>query len=328
MGKYHPMPDQLQAPLGLDLDAVHAIAQRAFLADDPDSLEQAHKYLYAIYAERIWRNPFTRISPSLERARAILEAGFRAQLERRRRDAGIKLDPPKQAELATWFESLVTGENPFDDETWGGYLRERASLDAMKSVVKQRSLFFLREPDPWIHAVPTIAGHAKAGLIDLLLDEYGWGKFDHMHSTVYARVMTALDLDATLDNYETTTSWQYLATLNHQWMCALDSSLSRRLIGTIYLTEADSPPAMTNYLAAWERLGIDDPNVLDFYELHVHADENHRDVALSEVAVPLAVGEGRESAREIATGIFDGRALEAEFGRSEMSASAEPLGAA
>jgi hypothetical protein len=44
--------------------------------------------------------------------------------------------------------------------------------------------------------------------------------------------------------------------------------------------------------------------------------------------VPLAIAEGHESAREIATGIFDGRALEAEFARNEMSASAEPLGAA
>jgi hypothetical protein len=156
-------------------------------------------------------------------------------------------------------------------------------------------------------------------LIDLLLDEYGWGKHERMHSTIYANVMRALGLDDELDHYETDASWQFLATLNHQWMCALDPTLTRRLVGVIYLTEADSPGAMTNYLAAWQRLGIDDEQVTEFYDLHVHADENHRDVALGEVALPVAQDEGPRAARDIATGIFDGRALEAAFASNEQA---------
>jgi hypothetical protein len=322
------MNAKLIAPTDLNARSAADLCRLAFEDDDPAALEQAHKFLYAIYAERVWRTPAARLSDELEHVRAVLETGFRAQLDRRRSEAGVELVPPEQAQLGEWFEQLVVGEHPLDDGAWGEYVRDHASLDAMKSVVKQRSLFFLREPDPWVYAVPTLTGPAKAGLIDLLLDEYGWGKFEHMHSSVYARVMGTLGLKPELDHYETSTSWQYLATLNHQWMCALDSSLSRRLIGTIYLTEADSPAAMTNYLAAWERLGIDDKNVLEFYELHVQADENHRDVALQEVAVPVAVQEGDASARDIAIGIFDARTLEADFARSEMASVAEKLGAA
>jgi hypothetical protein len=314
------MRAHLQIPNDLGIDAAQRLARSAFDDNDPAALEEAHRSLYAIYAERIWRPKGSDQATQLLQFRQILEAAFRDQLDRTRSEAAIDLTPPA-SDHGAWFEQLALGPHPFDDGSWGIYLHEHATLDAMKSVVAQRSLFFLREPDPWIYAVPTLTGVAKAGLIDLLLDEYGWGKLDRMHSTIYANLMEALDLETELDHYEYTTSWQFLATLNHQWMCALDPALSRRLVGTIYLTEAESPQAMNNYLAAWDRLGIDDPRVLEFYELHVQADENHRDVALHEVAAPVAEAEGPESAREIATGIVDARTLEAEFARSERAAA-------
>jgi hypothetical protein len=312
------MRAQLELPRDLGTDVAQRLSRSAFQDGDPQSLEEAHRALYAIYADRIWRPTPTGQTAEILRFRNILEAGFRGQLDRVRESAGIDLTPPP-ADHGAWFESLALGPHPLEDGSWGAYLKEEATRDALERIVAQRSLFFLREPDPWIYAVPTIAGVAKAGLIDLLLDEYGWGKLDRMHSSIYANLMDALGLETAIDHYELTTTWQFLATQNHQWMCALDPLLSRRLIGTIYLTEADSPQAMTNYLAAWDRLGIDDPRVIEFYELHVAADENHRDVALSEVAVPIAEAEGEDAARSIATGIFDARTLEAEFARSELS---------
>lgn len=317
------MRAQLELPTDLGTDAAQRLARSAFIDHDDQALQEAHRSLYAIYADCIWRPTPAGQTAEILRFRKILEAGFCSYLERVREDAGVELNPPK-AELGSWFESLALGEHPLEDGAWGEYLRNDATRDALERVVSQRSLFFLREPDPWIYAVPSLTGIAKAGLIDLLLDEYGWGKLDRMHSSIYANLMEALGLETAIDHYELTTTWQFLATLNHQWMCALDPLLSRRLIGTIYLTEADSPQAMTNYLAAWERLGIDDPRVLEFYELHVAADENHRDVALSEVAVPVAEAEGEDAARAIAMGIFDARTLEAEFASSELAQTLDP----
>lgn len=316
------MRAQLELPTDLGTDAAQRLSRSAFIDGDDDALQEAHRALYAIYADRIWRPTAAGQSAEILRFRKILEAGFRGQLDRVREDAGIELSPPK-ADIGPWFESLALGPHPLEDGSWGEYLRTEATRDALERVVSQRSLFFLREPDPWIYAVPSLTGVAKAGLIDLLLDEYGWGKLDRMHSSIYANLMEALGLETAIDHYELTTTWQFLATLNHQWMCALDPLLSRRLVGTIYLTEADSPQAMTNYLAAWDRLGIDDPRILEFYELHVAADENHRDVALSEVAVPIAEAEGEQAARDIAFGIFDARTLEAEFAKSELASSVD-----
>lgn len=318
MSREIPLPD-------LHADSARTLARHAFEQGETVAQSAAHKALYAINAAQLWRAPRVPKMAQLGEIREILESGFRGQLHRRRIEAGVSLNPPESAGIADWFESLVYGDHPFDDGAWGPFVCDHAPLETMKRIVAQRSLFFLREPDPWIHAIPTLSGPPKAGLIDLLLDEYGWGKFDHMHSTVYARVMQSLGLDTDLDHYESEVSWQYLATLNHQWMCALDRSLSRQLLGVIFLTEADSPGAMTNYLKAWSRLGIEDREVLEFYELHVHADENHRDVALREVALPVALAEGHESALDIALGIFDGRTLEADFARSEMSLAAAAL---
>lgn len=320
------MRAHFQIPEDLGIDAAQRLARSAFDDGDPAALEEAHRALYAIYGERIWRPRGSDQATQLLQFRQILEAAFRDQLDRNREAVAVDLTPPA-SDHGAWFEALALGPHPMDDGSWGLYLHEDATLEAMKRVVAQRSLFFLREPDPWIYAVPTLTGTAKAGLIDLLLDEYGWGKLDRMHSTIYANLMEALGLETEIDHYEYSTSWQYLATLNHQWMCALDPALSRRLIGTIYLTEADSPQAMANYLAAWARLGIDDPRVIEFYELHVLADENHRDVALHEVAMPIAAEEGAAAAREIAIGIFDGRALEGDFARSERSAAFASEGA-
>lgn len=311
----------------------HELAERAFEDGEHAALFEAHRALYAIYAARVWR-PISDGAgdpdelEALRPIRRILERAFRARLDRQREEVGF--DFGSGGNLGEQFQRLAIGEHPLDDGAWSSYVCNHASLEAMRRVVAQRALFFLREPDPWIYAVPTLTGQAKAGLIDLLLDEYGWGKCERMHSSVYANVMTALELDTTLDAYEDATSWQYLATLNHQWMCALDPALSRRLIGTIYLTEADSPGAMTNYLTAWQRLGVSDERVTEFYDLHVHADENHRDVALGEVALPVAEAEGPAAALEIAKGIFDGRALEAEFAAGEIALAefAEFAGAA
>jgi hypothetical protein len=296
------------------LEQSEEIAIAAFDLEGPEALETAHRTLYALYADRVWRAPSeprqANLQSTLDRVRANLEHGFRGYLALRLRAARIA--EPDRDNLEAWFIDLATGPHPLEDPEWADFIREHITLQQLREIVANRSLFFLREPDPWIYAVPTLRGVAKAGLIDLLLDEYGWGKLDRMHSSVYARLMSALALEPAIDHFESVAEWRYLATLNHQWMLALTPECSRRLLGTIYLTEADSPGSMSNYLRAWERLGVSDPNVLEFYEIHVTADENHKDIALHEVVLPVCA-EQPEAAGDIAAGIFDARTLEAEF---------------
>lgn len=303
------------AQLDRVVDLSELIARDSFEQENAIALDDAHRSLFHLYSRRVWNAPTAprpaRIESALGSVRANLEFEFRDSLTRKRADQ--LSDPPSEpTDLAEWFSELATGAHPHENPRWSDYVRNEISFDRIKQIVSHRSLFFLREPDPWIYAIPTLKGVAKAGLIDLLLDEYGWGKLDHMHSTIYSRLMESLDLDSRIDHYESSTPWQFLAVQNHQWMLALTPGLALQLLGTIYLTEAESPAAMANYLAAWERLGITDPEILHFYELHATADENHRDVALHEVLMPSCGGD-RRAAHEIACGIFDGKSLEASY---------------
>jgi hypothetical protein len=201
--------------------------------DSADALEACHRSLYLLYADRIWRPPPaprpSRIQQLLDSARFTLEHSFRSRLERRREE----LAPPETvAEWGGWFNELASGHHPAENPAWAQYLREGIDLEELRWIVRQRSLFLLRESDPWIFALPRSSGAARAGLIDVMLDR-------QLRSAHYVKLMLALELDPELDAYEESADWQYLATLNHQWMLALTPELSPGLLGVIYLAGDD-----------------------------------------------------------------------------------------
>jgi hypothetical protein len=313
------LADELSADPGRAsalIGGARALARSAFTDEDPEALDVAHRTLYVLGAQAGW-SPVDAVRDNehdltLIAVRLELERAFEAQLSRR---APLPEEPPSGPDrVRAWLSDLALERPLFDGPSMGRFYREEATLDQLREVVAQRSLFFLKEPDPWTMVIPSLRGEAKAGLIDLILDEYGWGRHDQMHSTVYATLMRKLGLSEEYDHYFEQTSWQLLAGLNYQAMLARHRRLCRRMYGYIYLVEADSPGSMRNYLAAYARAGIEDPEVLTFYELHIDADEGHADVALNEVVMPVLAAEPAAAA-EVARGVVEGRYLHALFSR-------------
>jgi hypothetical protein len=298
------------------LDRARSLAARAFEDEDDAALDTAHRTLYLLGAQSGW-SPVSAWRENehdltLAAVRLELEHAFERQLAR---VAAVPEPPPADlADVLDWLTDLALRRPLFDGPSMGAFYRDEATLEQLREVVAQRSLFFLKEPDPWTMVIPSLRGEAKAGLIDLILDEYGWGRHDQMHSTVYATLMEKLGLSTAYDEYFDQTSWQLLAGLNYQAMLARHSRLCRRMYGYIYLVEADSPGSMRNYLAAYARAGIEDPEVRLFYELHIDADEGHADVALNEVVARVLQSEPAAIA-EIARGVVEGRYLHALFSR-------------
>lgn len=297
------------------VDDARALASAAFDAGDAHAVDDAHRTMYLLYAQGGWSPVdaprLNQHEPTMAAVLRALERGFEAALARH----ALPEEPPADPEaFAAWLQDLAL-ERPVTTPTgMPELLRDRLTLDQMREIVAQRSLFFLKEPDPWTMVVPSLHGQPKAGLLDLLMDEYGWGRHEHMHSTVYERLMERLGLQTGYDHYLPQTAPEFLAVLNYQAMLARHRRLCRRMYGYIYLVEADSPRSMEHYLAAWRRLGIDDPDVRLFYELHVTADEGHQQVALQEVIVPVVRAE--PAARtDIARGVLEGRHLHAAFSR-------------
>jgi hypothetical protein len=301
--------------------AARDLSGRAFDEGDTDALETAHRALHHIAAQSTW-SPidaprFNEHDLTIAAVRLELETGFERSLGAR----ALPEDPPTEPEaFGPWLQDLALRRDIGLPSTgMGEFYRDRATLGQMKEIVAQRSLFFLKEPDPWAMVIPSLRGEAKAGLLDVLLDEYGWGRHDHMHSTVYETLMDRLGLDTGFDAYLERTAWQFLAVLNYQWMLARHRRLCRRMYGYIYLVEADSPDSMRDYLAAWDRLGIEDEGVRKFYDLHVTADEGHQQVALEEMIMPVVRAEPG-AAVDIARGVLEGRVLHHGFS-SHLAAS-------
>ena len=305
-------------------------ASAAFDDGDEAALDVAHRALYALYAQHAW-SPVTAMrdnqhDPTIAAVLRELERG----LERWLATFELPEAPPEDPEAFTaWLSDLALHRElpALPSNGMGTFIRDEISLEQLKEIVVQRSLFFLKEPDPWAMVIPSLHGEAKAGLLDLLLDEYGWGRYDQMHSTIYEDLMGALDLETGYDAYAARTSWQFLASMNLQNLYARHRRLCRRMYGYVYLVEADSPPSMKNYLAAWDRLGLgEDERVTKFYELHVTADEGHQDVALNEIILPIVKSEP-EAREDIARGVLEGRVtdwlfaehLKASFANGETS---------
>ena len=313
----HLSERQLDDPLYASdlIETARFVAAAAFDEEDAAAADTAHRALYLLYAQSAW-SPVdapraNEHDPLLQQVLGILERGFERQLGRR----ALPEQPPREADaFCAWLQELTLERELVPPSGMGPFLREHATLDQMREIVAQRSLFFLKEPDPWAMVIPSLHGPAKAGLIDVLLDEYGWGRYDHMHSTVYETLMRKLDLEIAYDAYRDRAAWQYLAALNLQGMYARNRRLCRRMYGYIYLVEADSPRSMVNYLAAWSRLGIDDPDVTRFYDLHVTADEGHQQVALDEMIRPVVAAEPA-AGPEIARGVLEGTVVHSWFSR-------------
>ncbi len=325
-------PDRAAALLG----GAREVGEAAFAREEPEALDVAHRALYVLGAQQGWSpagvHRDNEHDLTLAAVRLELERAFEAQLAR---SAVLPDDlPTDPGSFGPWLEQLAL-ERPmaFEGPSMGAFYRDHVTLEQLSEVVAQRSLFFLKEPDPWTMVIPSLHGRAKAGLIDLILDEYGWGRFDQMHSTVYEVLMGKLGLETSYDHYFEQTSWPVLAGLNYQAMLARHRRLCRRMYGYIYLVEADSPGSMKNYLAAYARAGVEDPEVLKFYELHIDADEGHSDVALNEVVMPVVRDEPAAMA-DVAQGVLEGRWVHAllsahlhecfSAGRSSLRVAATP----
>lgn len=312
--------------------AAKDVARRAFDDEDPPALDAAHRTLYAIYAQNAW-SPVDAVrvnqhDPTIAAVLRALESGFERWLAR---FALPEAPPEDPATFASWLSDLAL-QRPLEQipsSGLGPFIRDEITLEQLKEIVAQKALFFLKEPDPWAMVIPSLHGVAKAGLLDLLLDEYGWGRYDQMHSTVYEELMDALSLDTGYDAYADRASWQYLASMNLQNLYARHRRLCRRMYGYVYLIEGDSPASMKDYLAAWDRLGLgDEEKVTRFYDLHVTADEGHQDVALNEIIVPIVSAEP-EARHEIARGVLEGRAVHrlfSAFAYAQFSSGETTLG--
>jgi hypothetical protein len=180
----------------------------------------------------------------------------------------------------------------------------RATDEQLREHVIHRSAYQLKEADPHSWAIPRLAGAVKAALLEIQADEYGGGRPERMHSTLFANTMRGLGLDPAYGAYLDLLPGITLATVNLMSWFGLHRRLRGALVGHLAVFEMTSSVPNRRYGNGLRRLGYG-PEVTDFYDEHVEADAVHESIA----AWDLADGLGHSEPELAADVIFGAEAL-------------------
>ncbi len=168
------------------------------------------------------------------------------------------------------------------------FMATKGTVEQFREIVIHRSLNQLREADLHTHAIPRIAGPAKAALVEVQSDEYGGGRLDYMHSELFAKLMRELDLNDSYAHYIDRVPAATLVALNTLSYFGMHRSRVNELVGHLCIIEMSSSLPSRDYSRALHRLGVDESARI-FYDEHVEADAVHEQLIVRRVAGALGV---------------------------------------
>jgi hypothetical protein len=243
---------------------------------------------------------------------------YRARLERELEAAVRELVPapaPPPESVGEELQRLVLED---DGPPLSRYVETQASVEQLLEHVVHRSAYQLKEADPHAFAIPRLTGPPKAALVEIEADEYGGGRAERMHATLFANTMRGLGLDARYGAYLDWLPGITLATVNLMSWFGLHRRLRGALAGHLAMFEMTSAIPNRRYSNGVRRLGFG-AAVTGFYDEHVEADAVHEAIA----AWDLADGLAREEPELAADIVFGARALlavEARWGEHLLDA--------
>jgi Iron-containing redox enzyme len=218
--------------------------------------------------------------------RARMEAAFEGALVA---EVGAPSDSAAPEEMDLALRAIAESD---DGPSLSRYLERHAELEQMVEFLVHRSAYQLKEADPHSWALPRLSGPPKAALVEIQADEYGGGRPERVHATMFARSMEALGLDSEPGAYLDAIPGITLATVNLMSMLGLHRRWLGGIVGHLALFEMTSSIPNRRYATGLRRLGFGD-QATAFFDEHVEADAIHENIA----AVDLAGGLVRQDPR-------------------------------
>ncbi|HEU4703744.1 MAG TPA: iron-containing redox enzyme family protein [Conexibacter sp.] len=218
--------------------------------------------------------------PGLLAFRAVLERAFETALRAAVPDVA-PVDPHGVAEA---LQRLVAGD---DGPSLSRFLEARASREQLREFLVHRSAYQLKEADPHSWALARLSGAPKAALVEVQADEYGGGRAERIHATLFAKAMAGVGLDPRYGAYLERLPGVTLATVNVMSLCGLHRRLRGALVGHLAAVEMTSSLPNRRYGNGLRRLGFG-ADATDFFDEHVEADAVHEQVAAWDLAGGLA----------------------------------------
>lgn len=192
------------------------------------------------------------------------------------------------------------------------FMARQASVEQFREVLIHRSLNQLREADVHTLGIPRLAGAPKGALVEVQADEYGGGRPERMHSTLFATTMRELGLSSQYAHHVDVVPAVTLASLNALSYFGLHRRLVGALVGHLCAVETTSSAPSKDYSAGLRRLGFGRAATL-FYDEHVEADSVHEQIVVRDLAGGLT-RQHPEMASDIAFGAAACLALDDRLG--------------
>ncbi|WP_258371906.1 iron-containing redox enzyme family protein [Curtobacterium sp. MCBD17_019] len=223
--------------------------------------------------------------PDLLAVRAVLEEAFEAEL-RRRVPMPERPEPTADAVAAALFAMTSADSGP----SLSRYVARKATLEQVRDLLVNRTVYTLKEADPHSWAIPRLTGRAKAALVEIQSDEYGGGRPKRMHSAIFARTVRAAGLDDSYGAYVDAVSALTLATNTMMSLFGQHRRLRGATVGHLAAYEMTSSIPNKLYGDGFRRLGFDE-DATWYFDEHVEADAVHEQIAGRDLAGGLVEAE-------------------------------------
>jgi len=254
--------------------------------------------------------------PDLLGVRRDLETALEERLRERWSASGsVPPSAPAAADVPTALEDLVAAD---DGPSLADRVRRHADRDQVLELLRQRSVYHLKESDPSAFVVPRLPVRAKAALMALQFDEYGDGDPNRLHSHLFARGLEAVGLRAEYGAYVDDALPENLEMNNAGSLFGLHRRLRGAAMGHLAAFEMTSSLPSRKMVQGLERLRLEGP-MSAYYDEHVEADAIHEHLAARDICATLAEDEPDQAA-EILFGAWTCLDVEARFATAMLGA--------
>ncbi len=230
--------------------------------------------------------------PDLIRVRQLLEAPFEKALRSAARECAIPSSQPPADTLSSDDVAAILFELAAQDTgpSVSRHVAKKATLEQLREFLIHKSMYQLKEADPHTWAIPRLTGRPKAALVEIQADEYGGGRPDRMHSTLFARTMQGLGLEDHFGAYVDAVPAISLASVNLMSLFGLNRRLRGAIAGHLAIYEMTSSRPNQLYSQGFRRHGFG-PDVTWYFDEHVEADAVHEQIAGRDLAGGLVEAE-------------------------------------
>lgn len=310
------------APMGeLDQAASDALAASGDLLVD-DDLQLALFLMYELHYGGLEGVPDTwEWESRLLAVRAAIEHEF---------EDALRQAIPQPVATRSVPEALFALVGADDGPSLSAFVEREATAGQVREILACRTIYTLKEADPHSWAIPRLHAQAKSALVEIQADEYGGGRPERLHATIFADALRGAGLDDRYGAYADHVPVAVYTSMNLMSLFGLHRRFRGATVGHLAAYEMTSSLPCRAYANGLRRLGFGE-DVTDYFDEHVEADAVHEQLAARDLAGALAEDEP-ETASDILFGAaaclaIDGRlwgGLRERFERGE-SALRKPL---